>query len=176
MRRLFLLRHAKTETAAPSGRDRDRRLEGRGHTDAVLIGRWLRDNPPLPDLVMVSTAVRAQQTWSIVAPELAHGPAPAAVNLDELYAADPAHLLGIIHAAAVEDPRGLMIVGHNPGLHELALALVRSPGKASVLRDNLPTAALAVIDLPVDDWSDVSFRSGELVHYTSPKLLKAHSS
>ena len=174
MRRLYLLRHAKTETTAPSGRDRDRRLEDRGWADAALMGRWLRQHPPIPELVMVSTAVRAQQTWMAIAPELGDDPAPVVAHLDALYSADAADLLGIIHAAAMEDPKELVIIGHNPGLHELALALIRASGHSG-LNDNLPTSGIAVIDFPVDDWSDVSFRSGELVRFATPKLLKDDS-
>ena len=67
MRRLMLLRHAKTETDAPSGQDRDRRLDDRGRLDAAAIGNWIGRHPPFPDSVLVSTAVRAHQTWEIVA-------------------------------------------------------------------------------------------------------------
>ena len=66
MRRLMLLRHAKTETDAPSGRDQDRRLDNRGVRDAAEIGAWLGRHPPFPDLVQVSPAVRAKQTWELV--------------------------------------------------------------------------------------------------------------
>ena len=65
MRRLMLLRHAKTESDAPSGRDRDRRLDERGLRDDAEIGGWIGRNPPVPDSVLVSPAVRAHQTWDI---------------------------------------------------------------------------------------------------------------
>ena len=65
MRRLMLLRHAKTEHDAPSGHDQDRRLDERGRLDAAAIGTWIGRHPPFPDAVLVSTAVRAQQTWEI---------------------------------------------------------------------------------------------------------------
>ena len=65
MRRLMLLRHAKTETDAPSGRDQDRRLDDRGHRDAAEIGAWIGRHPPFPDFVLVSPAVRAKQTWEL---------------------------------------------------------------------------------------------------------------
>ena len=65
MRRLMLLRHAKTEHHAPSGHDEDRRLDERGRLDAAAIGTWIGQHPPLPDTVLVSTAVRARQTWEI---------------------------------------------------------------------------------------------------------------
>ena len=67
MRRLMLLRHAKTEHDAPSGHDQDRRLDERGRLDAAALGTWIAQHPPLPDTVLVSTAVRAQQTWEATA-------------------------------------------------------------------------------------------------------------
>ena len=97
--------------------------------------------------------------------------------LDELYGADPARLLQIIRMAEVGDPARLMLIGHNPGMHELALMLTGS-GDASAkksLEDNLPTSGLAILDFAVDDWSEVAFRRGELVRFTSPKLLKQAS-
>ena len=65
MRRLMLLRHAKTENDAPTGRDQDRRLDDRGRRDAAEIGGWIGRHPPFPDSVLVSPAVRAHQTWEI---------------------------------------------------------------------------------------------------------------
>src|SRR5260370_39139442 len=65
MRRLMLLRHAKPEHDAPSGHDQDRRLDERGRLDAAAIGSWIGRHPPLPDAVLVSTAVRARQTWEV---------------------------------------------------------------------------------------------------------------
>src|SRR6202044_2870125 len=65
MRRLMLLRHAKTENDAPSGRDQDRRLDNRGRADPAEIGGWIALHPPFPDSVLVSPAVRAHQTWEI---------------------------------------------------------------------------------------------------------------
>jgi phosphohistidine phosphatase len=178
MRRLMLLRHAKTENDAPSGRDQDRRLDDRGRRDAAEIGGWIARHPPFPDSVLVSPAVRSHQTWDIAWEAMKDAvPPPKLDHPAELYGADPADLLRIVHAAAAGDPQRLMLVGHNPGLHELAFALTGS-GKAaarSALADNLPTSGLAVIDFDVDDWRDVSFRSGRLELFVSPKLLKAAS-
>ena len=174
MRRLMLLRHAKTENDAPSGRDQDRRLDDRGRKDAAEIGSWMAAHPPFPDSVLVSTAVRSEQTWDIVWDAMASAvPRPKVKLMAELYGADPSDLLRIIHSTAAKDPHRLLLVGHNPGLHELAFALTGS-GKAearSALADNLPTSGLAGIDF--DDWDDVSFRRGRLELFVSPKLLKA---
>ena len=179
MRRLMLLRHAKTEHDAPSGHDQDRRLDERGRQDAAAIGTWIGQHPPLPDTVLVSTAVRARQTWEIARDAIKdavreRSPQPHVELLDELYGAEPAQLLQIIRMAEVSEPARLMLIGHNPGMHELALMLTGS-GDASAktaLEDNLPTAGLAILDFAIDDWSEVAFRRGKLVRFTSPKLLK----
>jgi phosphohistidine phosphatase len=178
MRRLMLLRHAKTENDAPSGRDQDRRLDDRGRKDAAEIGGWIARHPPVPDAVLVSPAVRAHQTWEIAAAamkELAR--APHVELLPELYGADPSQLLQSIHAASATDSQRLMVVGHNPGMHELALALAGSGDAAGrrALAENLPTSGLAIFDFEVDDWADVAFRRGRLVLFVSPKLLKQSS-
>lgn len=178
MRRLMLLRHAKTEHDAPSGRDRDRRLDKRGHSDAAEVGGWIGRHPPFPDLVLVSHAVRAHQTWEI-AWEAMKGlaPEPQVELLPELYGADASQLRQIIRSASEADPQRLMLVGHNPGMHELALAFAGSGDAAGrkALGDNLPTSGLAVLDFAVDDWADVAFRRGRLVLFVTPKLLKQTS-
>jgi phosphohistidine phosphatase len=175
MRRLMLLRHAKTEYDAPSGRDQDRRLDQRGRDDAAEIGGWIGRHPPFPDSVAVSPAVRAHQTWDIIWETLKHlGREPQVELLPELYGADPAQLLETIRMASATDPKRLMVVGHNPGMHELALALAGSGDAAGrkALAENLPTSGLAVFDFAVESWEDVAFRRGQLVQFVSPKLLK----
>ncbi len=175
MRRLLLLRHAKTENESASGRDRDRQLDERGRGDAAEVGRFIGRHRPLPEAVLVSPATRTHQTWDIVRASLAEqGPAPEAELRPELYGADVLQLLFAIRGAALTDPTGLMIVGHNPGLHELALALCGGGDDAArqALGENLPTSGLAVFEFDSDDWEDVAFRRGRLVRFVSPKLLK----
>jgi phosphohistidine phosphatase len=175
MRRLLLLRHSKTENDAPSGRDQDRRLDDRGRGDAAEIGRWLGRHPPAPDSVLVSPAIRAHQTWEIAWQAMKDlVPQPRVEIVPELYSADPVQLLHAVRMASATDPQRLMVVGHNPGMHELALALAGS-GDATgrkALADNLPTSGLAVFDFAVEDWADVSFRRGCLALFVSPRLLK----
>jgi phosphohistidine phosphatase len=176
MRRLMLLRHAKTETDAPSGRDQDRRLDERGHKDAAQIGDWIASHPPFPDAVLVSHAVRARQTWDIAWEAMKDRvPAPQVEVVPELYGADPAEILDAIRTAtAPGDPKQLLLIGHNPGMHEIALMLTGGgdPDGARALGDNLPTAGLAVFDFDVKDWGDVAYRRGKLVLFVSPKLLR----
>ena len=104
-------------------------------------------------------------------------PQPQVEFLPELYGADPTQLLQTIRMASVTDPKRLMLVGHNPGMHELALTLTGSGDAAAkkAIEDNLPTSGLAVFDFATDDWNDVAFRRGKLVQFVSPKLLKKTS-
>lgn len=174
MRRLILLRHAKTERDAPSGRDQDRRLDERGRHDGAEMGQWLALHDYRPDLVLISTATRTQESWELLRAAM---PSVKAKHLPELYGADPSELLRIIHDVADADPQCLLILAHNPGLHELALALVASgdPGGRHALASNLPTAGVAVIDFKIDDWDKIGFRSGRLERFASPKLLREWS-
>ena len=166
----------------PRGQDQDRRLDDRGRLDAAAIGSWIGRHPPVPDAVLVSTAVRAHQTWEIAGEAIKDAtrePAaqPRVEFMADLYSAEPAQLLQIIRMAEVTSPGHLLVVGHNPGMHELALMLTGSGDAAAkkALEDNLPTAGLAILDFAIDDWSELAFRSGKLVRFTSPRLLKQAS-
>lgn len=174
MRRLILLRHAKTERNSLSGKDRDRRLDERGLQDGAEMGRWLARHDYRPDLALVSTATRTQESW-----ELLHAAMPSvqAKHLPELYGSDPSELLRLIHTETAADLKSLLILAHNPGLHELALGLIAGGDAAGrrALAVNLPTAGVAVIDFASDDWGDVRFRSGRLERFASPKLLREWS-
>ena len=122
MRRLMLLRHAKTERAAPGERDRDRKLMKRGRADAPAIGAYMAHHGLVPDLALVSPAKRAQETWALVAPAFAK--APRTVTDERIYNASPEALIGAI--GETRKAHTLVVVGHNPGLHDLALQLIAS--------------------------------------------------
>jgi phosphohistidine phosphatase len=171
MPRLLLMRHAKTEREAPSGKDRDRRLEERGRSDATAIGHWLKAEKLVPDLALVSSAVRARQTWEQVS---AQWPGPEAEIRDDLYMVETGDLLAIIRSAAGENPACLMIVAHNPALHEIAIALTGTGAGhlRAALMDNFPTGAVAVLDFESPDWGDVAFRRGHLRSFITPKRLR----
>ena len=104
-------------------------------------------------------------------------PEPQVEILPGLYGAAPSQLLEIIRAASEADPQRLMLVGHNPGMHELALALAGSGEAAArkALAEKLPTSGLVAFDFEIDDWADVAFRRGRLVLFVTPKLLKQTS-
>jgi phosphohistidine phosphatase len=185
MRHLMLLRHAKTERDSPTGNDRDRRLNARGRDDAPTLGRYIAAHRFVPQRVLVSPATRARETWELMKDELPG--MPAHEMIEQLYGADTAELLHIVRIAQQLAGGGntdrLMIVGHNPGLHEFALALTWTGDTKSAkvdasyraLTDNLPTSGLAMISFAVDDWADVSFGRGRLERLVSPALLREES-
>src|SRR5437660_12311041 len=128
--------------------------------------------PPLPELVLVSPAIRAHPTWDIAWEAMKGRMRKPAIELSpELYGAEPAQLLRAIRMASSTDPKRLMLVGHNPGMHELALMLVGSGDKSAkqALDDNLPTSGLAVLDFEIDACAGRAFRRGRLVLCVSPK-------
>lgn len=170
MLRLILLRHAKTERDSPSGKDHDRRLDERGHSDAREIGDWLAKNDA-PDQVLVSSATRARQTWDGLSGSLTKTTSEV---VDDLYNSTPSDILHIIHSLADAKTKRLMIVAHNPGLQELALALTGGGDKESLhaIEDNLPTSGVVILDFDLKAWDDVAFRSGKLIRFVSPKLLR----
>jgi phosphohistidine phosphatase len=151
MARLILFRHAKTERLNPGGRDADRRLTDRGRDDAVQAGRYLVAQDLIPDQVLVSTARRAQETWALASQ--AFSAPPAVTTEPRIYEASVEALFAVIQDAP-DTARTLMLVGHNPGLHDLSLLLAGGGGIAARarLRDGLPTAGLVVIDFPGAGW------------------------
>ncbi|QWZ07045.1 histidine phosphatase family protein [Nocardioides panacis] len=148
---LVLLRHAKSDWSTPGQPDRDRPLSGRGRRQAPEAGRWLAEHGPVPDLVVVSPAVRARRTWDLVAAELPGTP-PTRVE-DRVYAASPAELLAVL-ADLPEATATVLLVGHNPGLEELVEHLTGEHVR-------LPTSALAVLDVPAP-WSALGPGAGTL--------------
>jgi len=165
MRRLVILRHAK---AVPHGAapDFDRVLASRGLEDAAAVGRYLADEQILPDLALVSPALRTRQTWETAAPSL--GDTDVRFE-DAIYDASPAALLHLVRQAPAA-VRTLILVGHNPGTAQLARDLVGHGDRYAFarLRTKFPTAALAVLDFATDDWSSVGHGGGRLDRFVTP--------
>lgn len=167
--RLILLRHAKS--AWPVGAvDEERPLNGRGRTAAPLIGAYLARKRLIPDLALVSTARRAQETWSLVGDKLPRQ--PETLLLPELYAASAETILAALRKVPA-DRRTVLILGHNPGLQDLALALsgAGSDEARNRLAAKYPTGGLAVIDFAVADWHDVGGNNGRLDRFVGPRTL-----
>jgi phosphohistidine phosphatase len=168
VKRVYLLRHAKSSWKDGSLADRDRPLAGRGKRAAKAIAGHLEAERIRPDLVLCSPARRTRETLERV--EGAFGDRVEARLEEALYGASEAELLAVLEALP-DDVGAVMLIGHNPGLEELALALAsEGPGLAR-MREKFPTAALATIDLPADRWSEIERGSGELAGYVRPKDL-----
>jgi phosphohistidine phosphatase len=169
MSRLMLLRHAKTASTEPGENDRDRKLTGRGRADAPVIGAYMAHHRLVPDLALVSPAVRAVETWDLVAGAL---PAtPRTVKDERIYNASPRRLSTLVRET--RQAASILLVGHNPGLHELAVSLIASGDVDARERlfEKLPTCGLVVIDLPFDDWSKLNAHSGRLERFVTPGLI-----
>jgi phosphohistidine phosphatase len=171
--RLLLLRHAKSDWSGKA-HDHARRLSARGKRTAPRIGACMRAKGYEPKLVLCSTAERTKETLELVLPALAGQPQ---IRYERsLYLAEWPVLLTEIRALASE-VSPLMVVGHNPGLEQLAMALaLQAPsaaerGRLQKLAQKFPTAALAVLDLDVVDWSGLKPGLGRLIDYVRPKDL-----
>src|SRR3954462_244595 len=125
MRRLLLLRHAKTERSQPGEGDIGRALIERGRKDAALIGGYMAKHALTPERVLVSPAVRTQETWKHAS--AAFRPAPGVATVERLYDATAQTIFAVIKDAPAA-AHSLLVIGHNPGLHELALMLIASGG------------------------------------------------
>lgn len=169
MRRLMLLRHAKTERAEPGESDRDRKLMKRGREDAPVLGAYMAHHGLVPDLALVSPAARAQETWMLLATVFAKTPR---MQIDDrIYNSSPRNLLQVI--AEPRKARRLLVVGHNPSLHEFALQLIAAGNieAREQLREKLPTSGLVVMDLPIDDWALVHPHAARLERFVTPRLI-----
>jgi phosphohistidine phosphatase len=162
MKNLLLLRHAKSDWNDASLDDLERPLNNRGVRDAPRMGKLMREEKLLPDLVISSDALRARRTVELIA-EASGYRGEIRYNHD-LYAAPLEAYLESL--TALEDKyEAVMTVGHNPAMEELLYQL-------SGERQAFPTAALAHIRLPIKKWSDLDDRTrGELVHLWRPKEL-----
>jgi phosphohistidine phosphatase len=162
-RQLVLVRHAKAGEGAV---DRDRALAERGVAEAPALGRWLAERGIAPDRVVVSPARRARQTWELAAAEL--GPTAEPVLDDRIYDDTVEDLLEIVHETPAE-VRTVAIVGHNPGIQDLAIALDDGRGDEAgrtEMRIKYRTGGVAVFDVG-DSWADV--RSATLTGFAAPR-------
>jgi phosphohistidine phosphatase len=166
-RRLLILRHAKS--AWPEGvKDRDRPLAPRGRRDAPAAGRWLRDAGCTPDTVVCSQARRARETWELVSAEM--GGAPEVTYDAVVYEASASELLDVVRATD-DSRRTLLVVGHDPAVRELALALA---GKAfrderlAQMKAKFPTSGIAVLAVP-DAWQQLAPNSALLLDFAVPR-------
>ncbi len=169
MRRLLLLRHAKSEW--PDGFDDAMRpLSERGRRDAPEMGKAILRAGIVPDLALVSAAIRTRQTWDLVAPRL--GRAVPMREESGLYGASEKTLLDFARQAP-DDVETLLLCAHNPGLERLARSFAKS-GDADAIRRierKYPTCGLAVIELATGSWKDAAPPAGRLELFLTPATL-----
>jgi phosphohistidine phosphatase len=167
---LSLLRHAKSSWADARLTDVERPLNDRGEKAAPRMGAFMARNGLAPQLILCSSAVRARQTLDLVLPFLKGKPEVA--YEEALYLASPATMLKRLHKVSAK-VHHTMIVGHDPGLHMLALQLAGTGTETEMtaLTQKFPTAGLAVIEFEVRTWSRVKPDGGRLALFTAPKRL-----
>jgi phosphohistidine phosphatase len=178
-RKLVLLRHAKS--AWPDVPDHERPLARRGQRDAPVMGRWLRAVGHAPDRVLCSTARRARETWQLAQAGL--GATPPVSFDDGVYCGSAEQLLDLIRRVPPA-VRTLLVVGHDPGIAELALTLTATSSPAHVgavsdaapaamldrMRAKFPTAAIAVLEF-AGNWDQLCPGTARLTHFVTPRDL-----
>lgn len=168
---LSLLRHAKSSWADPDLDDHDRPLAKRGAKAMPVVAKFMRQEKLRPDLVLCSDAMRTRATLALLLAEMGP-PTPRIVYDEALYLAAPATILARI-ADLAEEERHVLVVGHNPGLHALALELIGEGDRKmlALLAREFPTGALAVLSFTTGSWREVRDASGHLEHVTTPRQL-----
>ncbi|WAT18727.1 histidine phosphatase family protein [Aurantiacibacter sp. MUD11] len=167
MKRLGLLRHAKSDWDDMSLRDFDRGLNQRGRKGAALMGEHIIGQGTKWDLVLASPAERVKRTLE------ASGLQVPARFEEEAYLADAATLLRLL-ADCNDRAESVLLMGHNPGLQELALELVAPENENALFNEVMqkyPTAAFAQFELDIDSWREIAPGCGRLVHFARPRDL-----
>lgn len=171
VKKLTLLRHAKSGWDDPVARDFDRPLNGKGKRAAQRVGEYLREHDIHFDHVVASPAVRVVETIEHLAEGTGETIAPAWDK--RVYLASAVSLLDVVQEA---DDRyeSLLLVGHNPGLEDLVLMLVPDNAEDAArdqIEEKFPTASIAEISFPVEHWEDVRANSGALSLFVRPRDL-----
>lgn len=169
MRTLTLLRHAKSDWSDRGQRDFDRSINPRGRRAALTMGTYLRREALGFDQVIASPAVRVRETLAAIEEGL--GRSLGAAFEQKIYMASAAILLDVI-AAVPLDTRSLLIIGHNPGLEDLALLLAAAedPLRPDIF-EKYPTATLAALELPASGWDSITEGSARIARFVRPRDL-----
>lgn len=171
MKKVILLRHAKSSWDDPSLDDHDRPLNGRGQKSAPVIAAWLANRRHLPDRVLCSSSTRTRETVDRMKPELPGLPDP---EIDpELYHASPSAMRERLAQLPAECDT-VMVVGHQPGLGALARKLSDGQERRRCRRayEHFPTAAAAVLEVDVEDWAELDFAKARFVDFAKPRELQ----
>ena len=169
MKYLGLFRHAKSDWGDRDQRDFDRGLNDRGRAGARLMGRHIRRSDIAWDMLLASPAQRVRLTLEEAALE-------TEPHFDQrLYLAGPETHFEVVKELA-GDASAVLLAAHNPGLQDVVLALVSSEHESPDFREAMvkfPTASFAVLELPIDDWSELGAQNARLLQFTRPRDLDA---
>jgi len=167
MKRITLLRHAKSSWQDPSLADRDRPLNKRGRRDAPDMGQRLKALGARPSLILTSPANRAKKTARSVARELGY-PLEFIQKEDDLYLASPETLIGVV-ARQENGFNDIILVAHNPGITDLANRL------GDMRIQNVPSCGVVAIDIDITEWTELAAYRGTTVFFDYPKKLRTVS-
>ena len=169
MRTVLLLRHGKSSRADPTLADVDRPLTQRGERSSRVVGEYMANKQVRPSLVLCSPSRRTRQTLEAIEPSLSRR-APVEFA-PELYAASQGQLLESLRALP-DSVESVLVIGHNPGLRDLALALASRGDQLQRIEEKFPTAALATLTFPGESWAELRPGLAELVDYVVPAQLE----
>lgn len=170
MKKVILLRHAKSSWNDPTLDDHDRPLNSRGRVAAPVIGAWLEYRRHRPDTILCSSSVRTRETVAAIRAQTRHLPEPLIERA--LYHASPCDMRDRL-AELSSRAETVMIVGHQPGLSALARKLADGQENRRCRRayEHFPTAAAAVLELDIEHWSDLEFGQARFVDFAKPREL-----
>jgi len=166
MKRLILIRHAKSSWSSGASADKSRPLNDRGRAAATKIGAWLNKQGYMPDQVISSSAKRCTQTWEGIS-ELLGKDADIRFE-DVLYLANAKTMLTQLQTA---EGAVVLMLGHMPGIGEFSRDLRRDPPPAHETFQKYPTGAVTVLDFKMESWGDVLMGTGKFVDYIAPREL-----
>lgn len=173
IRKLYLLRHGKAGWGNPADGDHGRTLDVSGLEDCGRLGAYVIENGINPDHIFCSSAVRAQETLETLM-DAADKNWPV-TNMREIYTAGPTELLDIIRSAD-DSINTLLIVGHNPTLHELTCAFTHDGPEVlrRTLKKQFPSGTIVGLKFDIERWQDITAASGTLISMDSPKDMPSY--
>ena len=163
MKRLILMRHAKSDWPGPETDDHDRTLNERGKSNAASLGMWLKEKDLRPDTVLCSTATRTRDTLALLKLE----DQPDINFVKDLYLADAEKILATLQTA---DGDTVLLLGHNPGIADMAEQIVKTPPNRDGMH-HYPTGATIAITFDVENWTDIDWHLGKVTHIVVPRDL-----